>query len=515
MSQRARPMSVAEKRIIGVQVLPDPFAALGGHSHGLGSTPLSASSALERNNNLAGGGAALMANDEKLSPLSHDSNSSSSSLKWKLRHQDFMPNTVKSKKEDDYERFSTLIERANQWSIQNPQCLVFSFETVTWMGIDRPIFTDSGIMQKSMHSDRKSKVMRGLRVWYFVYDDTFFDQSSCPGPFKLGYINYTLEGKTDAFPSLLSKINGDMFKRNVAGKIVKLETLHMMGDVADPDVCFWFEQPDKARDFVSFVRLLYIFKKDGMEDQKYGDIGFRDFIPVCDQRTPHNQGYEVFADLWRKAARWIHSSPNLKFINAQGLFVKVKKDTDSQSTLWDRCNHKEHGSAYGSLSHQKTEYFQVLRVVYHQPAAPAGSGGGAAGGAEQLPKKLYYKVFTPLQLKRAVNIPTEDQDPLPMEGLFEDLRQLEEKTNAWLSYSGAKVCGIETVPTRLTTGGQEMLGPEATFVYNDREKNQGRESHRVNIRIYLDGDFKEVPAMWRSSIHEQAFPLTSGATNVD
>jgi|SRR6218665_2200569 len=52
-------------------------------------------------------------------------------------------------------------------------------------------------------------------------------------------------------------------------------------------------------------------------------------------------------------------------------------------------------------------------------------------------------------------------------------------------FTGAKVCGIETVPTRLTTGGQEMLGPEATFVYNDREKNQGRESLRVNIRYCL------------------------------
>jgi hypothetical protein len=47
---------------------------------------------------------------------------------------------------------------------------------------------------------------------------------------------------------------------------------------------------------------------------------------------------------------------------------------------------------------------------------------------------------------------------------------------------GAKVHGVETVPTRLVTGGQEMLGSEATFVYNDREKNQGREYWRVNIR---------------------------------
>jgi len=46
----------------------------------------------------------------------------------------------------------------------------------------------------------------------------------------------------------------------------------------------------------------------------------------------------------------------------------------------------------------------------------------------------------------------------------------------------AKVANVETVPTRLVTGGQEMIGPEATFVYNDREKNQSKEVWRVNVR---------------------------------
>ena len=56
-------------------------------------------------------------------------------------------------------------------------------------------------------------------------------------------------------------------------------------------------------------------------------LGIRDFVPAFDQRTPHNQGYEVFSDLWCKAARWIYTNPQLKFINAQGVFVKVKKGT--------------------------------------------------------------------------------------------------------------------------------------------------------------------------------------------
>lgn len=515
MNQRGRPLSVADKRLIGVPVLPADSKVVPGSASSLSvAGPLTN----ERNNNLSGSSIAVMNDDRIFLPGLTLENTNV--LKWKLRHQDFVPNCVKnSKKEDEYERFSSLIERANQWSIQNQQALVFSFETVIWMSIDRPIFTDSGILQKSMHSDKKTKIYRGLRVWYFVYDENFYEPAASPGPFKLGYINYTLEGKSDAFPSLLSKINGDMFKRNVAGKIVKLETLHMLGDISDPDVCFWIEQPDKSRDFVSFVRLLYIFKKDGPEEQKYGDIGFRDFIPACDQRTPHNHGYEIFSDLWRKAARWLHSNPNLKFINAQGLFVKVKKDNvDSQSTLWDRCNYKEHGSAYGSLGHQKTEYFQVLRIVYHQVVSPAGGGSGAAGGAgEVIPKKLFYKVFTPLQLRRALSLPSEEAEPpVPLDGHFEDLRQLEDKANAWLSYSGAKVCGIETVTTRLMTGGQEMLGPEATYVYNDREKSQNRESIRVNIRIYVDGEFKDFQPSWRSSIASNlSFAFSNGTLSTD
>jgi hypothetical protein len=48
--------------------------------------------------------------------------------------------------------------------------------------------------------------------------------------------------------------------------------------------------------------------------------------------------------------------------------------------------------------------------------------------------------------------------------------------------TGATLFGVETIPTRMNTGGQETIGPEATFCYNDREKNQGREYWKVNVR---------------------------------
>ena len=56
------------------------------------------------------------------------------------------------------------------------------------------------------------------RVWYVVYDETFYEKSQCPGPYKLGFINYTLDGKNDNFQGMMAKLNGDMFKKAVAGE---------------------------------------------------------------------------------------------------------------------------------------------------------------------------------------------------------------------------------------------------------------------------------------------------------
>lgn len=104
MNQKTRPMSVAEKRIIGVQVLPDPNAS---HSNPVTPSSLSIASPSisERNNNVSSSSIAVPNEDRVLLPGLHR-HENSSFLKWKLRHQDFMPNCVKTKKEDDYERFS-------------------------------------------------------------------------------------------------------------------------------------------------------------------------------------------------------------------------------------------------------------------------------------------------------------------------------------------------------------------------------------------------------------------------
>ena len=54
---------------------------------------------------------------------------------------------------------------------------------------------------------------------------------------------------------------------------MKLETLYILSDVGEADVCTWSEQPEKSRDYTSFIRMLYLLKKEGQEDIKYGNIG--------------------------------------------------------------------------------------------------------------------------------------------------------------------------------------------------------------------------------------------------
>lgn len=57
----------------------------------------------------------------------------------------------------------------------------------------------------------------------------------------------------------------------------------------------------------------------------YHVVGIRDFFPTFDQRSPHSQGYEVYTDMFKRAARWLYLDPHIQLINLQSVFIKVKK----------------------------------------------------------------------------------------------------------------------------------------------------------------------------------------------
>ncbi|ELT89321.1 hypothetical protein CAPTEDRAFT_207195 [Capitella teleta] len=394
-----------------------------------------------------------------------------SNATWTLQHVDFIPKLMKTKRDEDYESFKAVVERANIWASENKHCLIFTCETVTWTSIDKPLYTDNGLMQKSMHSDKKTKFYRGIRLWYLVLDDTFPDAEAAQNLMFITYKDYVPQSKNDT-SHLLTKINEDVRGRQI--KVSKVETLHLNQDAGDPEVTSWREQPDNSRDFVTFIRVFGFNTAAGNDATKAAPLLIRDFLPVFDQRSVHNQGYEVYGDLFKKASRWIFENPDCKPINFQSVFIKIKKGTDDlTSTLWERCSHKEHGSAHGSLRAEKTEYLQMLRVYYSKTEEPTA-------------KKLFYKPFSPGKL----NLPYVHEDIDQLESAFEDLRGVEQRINKWLAVSGAKVFNVETIATRLTTGGQDTLGPEATMTSNGRERNVAREYWKNNIRISIEGEFK-------------------------
>ncbi|KAK2148924.1 hypothetical protein LSH36_474g00037 [Paralvinella palmiformis] len=414
--------------------------------------------------------------------------------KWKMQHVDFIPGSLKGKSED-FERFSVLIDRANEWSKAHPEAAIFCCETVQWTSMDRPIFSDAGMLHKSMYSDKKSRIIRGLRLWYMILDDTFYDRSDkarCPGPFKLACVNYAPEGKNDNMRAMLKRFNEYLFKTAISGRrVLRVETLHQLADCSDPDVTSWMEQPEKSREYYTYFRIFFMFHQG--VSQRQTEIGIRDFFPTFDQRSPHSQGYEVYTDMFKRAARWLYLDPHIQLINLQSVFIKVKKDVDGLSNFFERVSFKEHGSAYGSMGHTRTEYIQILRIVYMQQQ-------------EQLetatPKMMFHKHFSPVRVRKGMETQSGD-DAEPLEYLFEDLRHVEQKINAWLSYSSAVVFGVETIPTRMNTGGQETIGPETTFCFNDREKNQSREYWKVNVRLYIEGRYKEIPVQWATRIVEE------------
>merc|ERR550532_2741727 len=100
----------------------------------------------------------------------------------------------------------------------------------------------------------------------------------------------------------------------------------------------------------------------------------------------------------------------------QSVYFKLKKEGhDPTATLYERCYHREHGSSYGSMGHTKTEYVQVMRVVFCTPVQQVKAKD------EEPARKMYYKSFTPVRIKKVLPLTPSSEEQEPMENNFEDL----------------------------------------------------------------------------------------------
>eukprot|EP00918_Siedleckia_nematoides_P068063 GHVU01148155.1.p1 GENE.GHVU01148155.1~~GHVU01148155.1.p1 ORF type:complete len:568 (+),score=57.15 GHVU01148155.1:321-2024(+) len=414
--------------------------------------------------------------------------------RWKLSHIDFLPRLIKEKTfgEDEYEKYQTLVEKANKWLADNKDARLYTIETLRWSGQEKAdIFSDNSIIFKTFDASKKTKVIIGLRLWYFNHGEQFWVEETA-FQYKVAYRNYVPESEKSTTGTLLSKMRESLHKSPVAGQISKIETLYGLYSgtykkkEVDPELCYWREQPENSRQLYTFFRVHYFQTSEAVGPV---DVGIRDFVPEYSQRSSHNKGYETYADVFRRAAKWAYQEKKLHCINAQSLFVKYKGEkqvkSDSEADFWGKCFFTEHGSAHRTtvaVSH-KTEYMQIIRMVYIVKRTEAEAEASSRA-------KLSYATFPPAKVPEPPQGKPDDHSTLIKQ--FEDTRQTVDRANVWIAHTGAQLFGVETASVRLRSGGQESLGPEATLVFNCRDRYFW-EPWIFHVRLFLNGEYWDTP----------------------
>lgn len=388
--------------------------------------------------------------------------------KWTLKHVDFTPQLNTQTKKN--ENFGDVLKRFNEWLADNSQVAFATIETITWTSLDQEIFTDNTIIRRSLTSD--TRYVRGIRAWYFVWDDTFYAKNDTKR-IEIKFVDYVTDKKKCLTTSdLIKKLNSDIGAGDIKGKILKIETIHVPS--SDTTVCVWKENASNDKHWTTFLRLFY----DTSAPAKYGQLVVKDYLPQRDNRSKENQGFELYEDMWKRVARSVYENSGLHPICVQSLFVKFKDDME-QTPVYEKCSYTEHAD-YG-----KTRYVQMVRVVM-STSQPVYEGGGALVNEKvKAPVRLSYHTFVPTPLvtngndkKRKASIDT-----------FEDIRQVEVKVNEWLQATGAILFGIDSLPIRVLTKTVDKLCSEATYIHNTREGNMKVEHSRFNFRLYLLGEY--------------------------
>ncbi|ELU18788.1 hypothetical protein CAPTEDRAFT_229337 [Capitella teleta] len=386
----------------------------------------------------------------------------------RLGYMDFVPRLVKKKllKEDEYETFSVLIQRANNWLEEHDGLQLVSCETITWTSVTKKeIFSDSTHFTKTNRSYDATYIFRGLRLWYFM--DVVPSPEHQKGNMPVIQCQTFTARPSERFDQLVIRVNEQLHSNRLPGQILSVETIRITcltdnSRAVNPELCCWKEKAEKKQ--IVFALRMYstLAPVESCET-----IGFQDFVPVKNQRNKDNKGYELFSELMERGARWIVRQQGVRFTNMQTLPVKIKK----KGPFEERCVFTEH------QGEEPTNYLSILRVFFVVQDA------GGAASANFSAARLTYRTFVPAQVNTATA-------STPLE--FEDTRTLMDRINQWLQITGACLFSMETVPSRLTTGGLQLLGPEATF----QPHGSGRgliEKWLYNIRIYLDGDYVEPP----------------------
>ncbi|XP_054709337.1 uncharacterized protein LOC129219042 [Uloborus diversus] len=369
-----------------------------------------------------------------------------------------------------FETFRTVVDRANEWHRLNPQWEIKTCESVEFKNKGENV--DYEKMTYFEHGEGETWFIRGLRLWIVKRDSTNERIR------EIGFINIVPEERSEKgrfstsferLQDVISKFNSKITENPIPGRIVTIESQEMkmttMGEF-DPDQSNWEERGNMNKRFIFIIRIFFEIM-NGIPEE----IGVADFSPdVVKKRGIFSlPEYEPFSNVVKKASDWCAQHTGLKFVNAQSLEIKIPADSSGDDVDTQKMHYTEHGS-------RSTFYIRIVRVAYTKIVQDVNISKKQPSSLTQ----LTCKTFVPEQLSTGLFVPE-----------FENLTKTKQRISAWVKATGALVVSAETAAVRVSTGGEAKHGPEASFTFNETEKD---EYWIFVIRLYLNGQYNDPPS---------------------
>ncbi|CAH1232204.1 Hypp429 [Branchiostoma lanceolatum] len=395
-----------------------------------------------------------------------------------LSFKDFLPRLIGEHVSSEYERFGTLVDRANAFLEDHRQYDVRTCETleVQYSGDRQVACTDVSLV-----SGRRSKdpYIRGLRLWLVPAGA----QSPTSGAPRIGKVDFVprrlpedqAQSDLNQFESLGELLGGmnESFRQDpIPGEVLTVETLDMecSTDGTDPDSCSWHENEAGCTCCCSCLHRtihLYVIRVFYLEGPPVGEeITMVDFVPrVVHPATSFIDDpiLETFPKLTSQARGWVrhHLDRGGRVTNLQTVSVKATRHgmADSQRSFYIE------GS--GSVL-----FVRTLRLVYVK-RAPSRDVGEVQPCA---------RTFAPLQL---------NEDGYRTKPQFQTVLKTMEEAVQWLRIADCRVISAETltvkIPPNIPRGWAHLVGNESLWC---RNKSLG-ELYLVMLRIYFEGPPKD------------------------
>ncbi|XP_055346564.1 uncharacterized protein LOC129594034 isoform X2 [Paramacrobiotus metropolitanus] len=307
---------------------------------------------------------------------------------------DFIPGCIKEGgmfSLAEYEPFSAVLRRANEWLGSCPTLQLKSCETVEFLA------AHSGALFNYVESDyltgSHSHSVRALRLWLQPRTDGssvtqqigYFNIIPAANLFNIntGLLATVRQVTAERLDTLIEQTNTMLVREPVPGRIVTIETVVLQvkpdGGI-DSDSTSWFGVGN-ARD--TFVCMLRVYYEAG--PPQYETIGVADFVPAVLMEGVGLLGpplLEPYPQVLAKTHHWLMNQSDIRVTNIQTMLHKQKL-TAHLDTL--RMAYTEDMLSY---------YVRYLRVAFVKVNPHAVPGSGILR-----PVNLNSKLFAPALLQ--------------------------------------------------------------------------------------------------------------------